>query len=47
MARTLEDGVFVAVEADSHTAYGLNRCIDDTIEAYLVDLTVPDEGTAC
>ncbi len=47
MADTLAEGVFVAVEANQHTAYGLNGCIDDLIEAYLVDLTVPPSGTEC
>jgi pimeloyl-ACP methyl ester carboxylesterase len=45
MAETLEDGVFVAVEADQHTAYGLNACIDDAIDDYLVSLVVPDDLT--
>ncbi len=47
MAATLEDGFFVAVEADSHTAYGLNDCIDTTIDDYLVDLTIPADDTTC
>ncbi len=46
MAETLDQGVFVAVEADQHTAYGLNSCIDDAIDNYLVDLVVP-EGLRC
>jgi hypothetical protein len=45
MAETLEEGVFVAVEADQHTAYGLNTCIDDAIDGYLVSLAVPDDLT--
>ena len=28
MAETLEEGFFVTVEADTHTAYGLNECIE-------------------
>ena len=47
MAVTLEDGVFVSVEANVHTAYGLNDCIDGVIDEYLVDLTVPDADTSC
>jgi hypothetical protein len=46
MAETLEEGVFVEVEADQHTAYGLNACIDDAIDDYLVSLAVPD-GLTC
>lgn len=45
MAETLEEGVFVAVEADQHTAYGLNDCIDGAIDDYLVSLVVPDDLT--
>ena len=47
MAAALEEGVFVAVEANQHTAYGLNDCIDGLIDTYLVDLVVPDAGTTC
>lgn len=47
MAESLEDGVFVAVEADQHTAYGLNECIDGTIDRYLVDLEVPEADLTC
>ncbi len=47
MAEALEGGVFVAVEADQHTAYGLNPCIDGLIESYLTDLEVPAEGSEC
>ncbi len=41
MADTLEDGRFVIVEADQHTGYGVNDCINDTIDDYLVDLEPP------
>ena len=47
MAETLEDGFFVSVEADTHTAYGLNACIDTAIEDYLVDLVVPVGELTC
>lgn len=46
MADSLEEGVFVEVEANVHTAYGLNSCIDDAIDTYLVELVVPD-GLRC
>ena len=46
MAETLEEGVFVEVEADQHTAYGLNACIDGAIDDYLISLVVPD-GVSC
>jgi pimeloyl-ACP methyl ester carboxylesterase len=47
MAETLEEGFFISVTADSHTAYGLNDCINGLIDAYLVDLTIPPAGANC
>lgn len=47
MAEALEEGVFVVVEADQHTGYNVNECINDTIEDYLVDLDVPEDGLVC
>ncbi len=47
MARALEDGRFVSVEANQHTGYGVNRCIVDVVSDYLVDLKAPADGTAC
>jgi pimeloyl-ACP methyl ester carboxylesterase len=47
MAETLEKGFFVTVEANTHTAYGLNDCINSTIEEYLVDLTIPATDPVC
>ena len=41
MAETLEEGFFVGVDSFTHTSYGLNPCINQAIEDYLVDLTVP------
>ena len=46
-AGNLEQGVLVIVEADRHTGYGLNTCVVDSVDAYLVDLTVPDDETYC
>jgi pimeloyl-ACP methyl ester carboxylesterase len=48
MADTLEEGRLVVVEGEQHTGYGLNSCIDDIIEGYLVDpARLPAEGTTC
>lgn len=47
MAQTLEDGRFVIVEADQHTGYGVNRCIVEVVNRYLVDLAPPADGTEC
>ncbi|MDO8364213.1 MAG: alpha/beta hydrolase [Actinomycetota bacterium] len=40
MARALEDGHLVVVEADQHTGYGVNSCGDDAVDSYLVDPTI-------
>jgi pimeloyl-ACP methyl ester carboxylesterase len=47
MAAALEDGRLVIVEADQHTGYGVNRCVNDVVRDYLVDLIVPEDGTEC
>jgi pimeloyl-ACP methyl ester carboxylesterase len=47
MADALEEGVLLVVVADQHTGYGVNQCSYDTIDGYLVDLTVPADGTRC
>ncbi len=43
MAEALEDGRLVVVEADQHTGYNVNSCINDVVNDYLVDLVPPDE----
>jgi len=47
MAATLDDGRFVIVEADQHTGYGVNRCVVEVVNRYLVDLEPPDDGVVC
>ena len=47
MAASLEDGRLVVVEANQHTGYRVNGCIDDVIHEYLVQLDAPDDETVC
>ena len=47
MAKALEQGVLVVVVADQHTGYGVNSCVDDAVENYLLDLAVPENGLRC
>lgn len=47
MAEAMEDGRLVVVEANQHTGYNANSCIDDTIHEYLVQLTAPVSETRC
>jgi hypothetical protein len=41
MAAALEGGHLVVVGADQHTGYGVNHCVDSTVDDYLVDPTAP------
>ncbi len=41
MANALEDGRLVIVTADQHTGYGVNSCVNDTVDGYLLEPTAP------
>lgn len=47
MAAALEQGVLLIVEANQHTGYGTNECINTAVDSYLIDLTVPVSETTC
>jgi pimeloyl-ACP methyl ester carboxylesterase len=47
MAEALEDGRLVVVEADQHTGYNVNTCINEVVNDYLIDLVPPTDGTEC
>ena len=48
MAAELADGHFLTVEGFGHTELlNLSRCAQDHVAAYLIDGTVPAEGTIC
>lgn len=48
MASQLESGVLLSRDGDGHTAYQSdNICIDKAIESYLLNGTVPADGTMC
>ncbi|WP_245657617.1 alpha/beta hydrolase [Herbidospora mongoliensis] len=48
LAAQLESGVLLSYDGDGHTAYGTGSpCVDKAVDAYLVDLAVPAEGTRC
>jgi len=48
LADELESGVLVSRDGDGHTGYHMgNECVDDAIDAYLVDGTVPINGLQC
>ena len=43
----LEQGVLIIVEADQHTGYGLNACVIEAVDAYLLSLKVPENEKYC
>ena len=45
----IEGSGLLTFESTEHTAYGTGRsgCIDDAVDAYLVDLAMPPPGTRC
>jgi pimeloyl-ACP methyl ester carboxylesterase len=48
MARTLEDGRLIIVDADQHTCYSYgDPCANDLIDDYLINLSPPPEVTEC
>jgi pimeloyl-ACP methyl ester carboxylesterase len=48
LAGQLDSGVLLTRDGDGHTAYGQgNACIDDAVNAYLLEQTVPADGTRC
>jgi len=47
LAEMLGVGVVLTWEGEGHTAYPGTDCINDAVDAYLVELTVPPEGTSC
>jgi len=47
LAEMLGVGVVLTYEGEGHTAYPGPTCVDEVVNAYLIDLTVPDDGTTC
>jgi pimeloyl-ACP methyl ester carboxylesterase len=48
LAEMLGVGTVVTYEGEGHTAYPeAGGCVNDAVDAYLLDLTVPAEGTTC
>ena len=48
LVRTLGNARLLTMRGDGHTAYGGNSpCIDDAVNAYLIDGTLPPAGTSC
>jgi pimeloyl-ACP methyl ester carboxylesterase len=48
LARDLDSGVLLGWNGDGHTAYRLgSRCVDTAVDAYLISLKLPRNGTLC
>lgn len=47
MAATLGTGVLLTWNGQGHTSYGQSACIDDKVNAYLINGTVPAAHTTC
>lgn len=48
LADELDSGHLLTYEGEGHTAFGRNvPCIDNAVEAYLIDGKLPAEGTKC
>jgi pimeloyl-ACP methyl ester carboxylesterase len=47
MAAGLASGTLLTWEGNGHTAYPKTDCVTAAVDAYLVDLVVPAEGTTC
>ncbi|MEU6408385.1 alpha/beta hydrolase [Microbispora sp. NPDC046933] len=47
LADQLRTGVLLTLNGEGHGAYGQNQCIDDKVDAYLLEGTVPAKGTRC
>lgn len=47
VAENLEDGHLLTLDAVGHVGSGRSTCVDDASAAYLIDLTLPAEGTTC
>ena len=48
LAEQLESGVLLTFEGNGHTAYGRSGgCIEEQVDAYLLEGTVPEDGSTC
>jgi pimeloyl-ACP methyl ester carboxylesterase len=48
LADQLESGVLISRDGDGHTGYHQgNECVDDAVESFLLEGTVPDDGLQC
>ncbi len=48
LAEQLDGGVLLTYDGDGHTIYASgDECVDEIVDAYLIELEVPEDGTSC
>ena len=48
LAEQLDDAVLLTFDGNGHTAYGRSGgCIEEQVDAYLLEGTVPEDGLTC
>jgi pimeloyl-ACP methyl ester carboxylesterase len=47
LADLLGVGVLLTWQGEGHTAYPGDECVNEAVEAYLIELRVPEDGTVC
>jgi pimeloyl-ACP methyl ester carboxylesterase len=47
LAGQLEGAVLLTREGSGHTSYFLSSCVVEAVDAYLLELTLPEPGTVC
>jgi pimeloyl-ACP methyl ester carboxylesterase len=47
MSQALTNGTLLTWQGNGHTAYPKTDCVTAAVNAYLIDLTVPADGTTC
>ena len=47
LAKDLKHARLLTFDADGHTAYGQSECVNDAVDGYLLNGTLPPDGQTC
>jgi len=47
LSKALDSGVLITREGEGHTGYHASSCVQDAVDAYLIELKVPKDGLTC
>ena len=47
MAASLESGVLLTRDGPGHPSYLLSSCVEDAVNAFLIDRSLPEPGLVC